>query len=469
MTTTAANPSARYDRMTRSIDDRADCTGYARRVSDAASPWSARFGVGIVGVAVAAAGFAIAFRAVLGAAVHAASGVSNVVTAMEQAAWWWRLAIPVIGAAAAGVFAVLAKRYGGGGVGDVMEAVAIGRTRLSLRATTLRSIASWCAIATGGSLGREGPLIQFGGAAGSAIGERLALDDARRRVLIAAGTAAGFAAAYNTPLAAVAFVLEIVTGIVVVETVVPTLVATVIATALTRAVVGAGPIYGARQFVMRAPGELAAFAGVGIIAAVAAVAFTALVDLGERGFHRVLAPPYRQALGGLGAGLVIVVVPQVAGNGYEPLNQVLDGALALRVVAVLVIAKCFATTSSVASGSPGGVFTPVMLVGGCVGYLGGAALAAAGADVGPPGGYALVGMAAAIAAATHAPMMAAILAFELSGDYAVVLPLVLATALATALARTLRRDSVYTAELRGRPRWRATVAAEEPSRPTSST
>ena len=110
-----------------------------------------------------------------------------------------------------------------------------------------------------------------------------------------------------------------------------------------------------------------------------------------------------------------------------------------------------------------------MLVGGCVGYLGGAALAAAGADVGPPGGYALVGMAAAIAAATHAPMMAAILAFELSGDYAVVLPLVLATALATALARTLRRDSVYTAELRGRPRWRATVAAEEPSRPTSST
>ena len=282
-------------------------------------------------------------------------------------------------------------------------------------------------------------------------------------MLIAAGTAAGFAAAYNTPLAAVAFVLEVVTGVVVVDTVVPTLVATVIATVLTRAAVGSGPIYGTRAFELHHAGELFAFAGVGLVAALVALGFTRLVALGERWFRRPwLKPPLRQALGGLGAGAIIVFVPTVAGNGYEPLNTILDGTPTLAIVAGLLVAKAVATTSSVASGSPGGIFTPTLLIGGCAGYLFGIGLAAAGLEVGPPGGYALVGMAAATAAATHAPLMAAVLAFELSGDYAVVLPLVLATALATALSRTLHRDSIYMTELRARGvSWELTMAGRE--------
>src|SRR5690606_35229173 len=106
---------------------------------------------------------------------------------------------------------------------------------------------------------------------------------------------------------------------------------------------------------------------------------------------------------------IIVFVPQVAGNGFEPLNTILQGGMGLQLIAILLVAKCLATTSSVASGSPGGVFTPTLLIGGCAGYLVGAGFGALGLDVGPPGGYALVGMAAAIAAATHAPFMAAIL------------------------------------------------------------
>jgi CIC family chloride channel protein len=112
------------------------------------------------------------------------------------------------------------------------------------------------------------------------------------------------------------------------------------------------------------------------------------------------------------------------------------------------------------------VFTPTLLLGGCTGYLAGSGLAAAGLDVGSAGGYALVGMAAAIAAATHAPLMAAVLAFELSGDYSVVLPLVLATAIATALARTLDRDSIYMAELRERGvAWELTMSGRHPASP----
>jgi len=413
--------------------------------------WAPGFLIGLALVAAAAGGFAIAFRATLALALRAVAGAANVVDAMAGAGIAARLAIPAVGALAAGALARLVARRAGGGVGDVMEAVALGRARLSLPATLIKSAASWCAIVTGGSLGREGPLIQVGGAAGHEIGAWLGLSAEERRVLIAAGTAAGFAAAYNTPLAAVAFVLEIVAGIVVIDTIVPTLVATVIATAMTRAAVGAGPIYGTRTFVLASAGELAAFAAVAAVCAVVAVGFTQLVQLAERAFRRRRLPaPWRQALGGLGAGAIIAAVPEVAGNGYEPLGHILDGGSAIAAVAVLLLAKAVATASSVGSGSPGGVFTPTLLIGGCTGYLVGAALAALGLEVGPRGGYALVGMAAAIAAATHAPLMAAVLAFELSGDYAVVLPLVLATALATALARTLARDSIYTAELRAR-------------------
>jgi CIC family chloride channel protein len=417
----------------------------------------------LVVVAVAAGGFAIAFRATLTLAVRGVAGVASIVEGMTNADWWWRLSLPMVGALAAGLLSLSIARRGGGGVSDVMEAVALGKTRLSMLVTLVKSAASWCAIVCGGSLGREGPLIQFGGAAGHEVGIRAGLSSDDRRVLIAAGTAAGFAAAYNTPLAAVAFVLEIVAGVVVVDTVVPTLVATVIATAMTRAAVGPGPIYGTRAFVVTHAGELFAFAGVAVAASLIAFGFARLVALGERAFHRGwLKPPWRQALGGLGAGAIIVFIPAVAGNGYEPLNTLLDGTSPIAVVAALLLAKAVATTSSVASGSPGGVFTPTLLLGGCTGYLIGVGLGAAGFDVGPPGGYALVGMAAAIAAATHAPLMAAVLAFELSGDYAVVLPLVLATAIATALARVLGQDSIYMAELRARGvMWELTMAGRE--------
>lgn len=424
-----------------------------------------RFAIGIVLVALAAAGFAIAFRASLSFMWDVAAGAEDVVAAMVAAPWWVCLLLPALGGLVAGVLVRLAaaRKSGGTGVGDVIEAVALGRIRLSLSSALIRAAGSWFAIVTGGSLGREGPLIQFGGTAGDDIGEWLALSIHRRRVLIAAGTAAGFAAAYNTPLAAVVFVLEVVAGVVVMETIVPTLVATVIATGLTRAVVGEGPIYGLRTFVLADLRELVAFAALGVLCAVVAFGFTRLVATAAIAFRRPwLRAPWRQAVGGLGAGAIVAALPLVAGNGYEPLDSILDGTVPLGLVVWILIAKALATTSSVASGSPGGVFTPSMLIGGCTGYLFGAGLDAAGFAVSPPGGYALVGMAAVVAATTHAPLMAAVLAFEVSGDYAVVLPLVLATALATGLARRLDRDSVYTAELRERGvTWELTMAGRE--------
>ena len=406
----------------------------------------------MVAVALLASAFAIAFRAALVFVVHRFGNGPDVVSAARLAPVWLRLLAPAVGGLLAGLLGILVARAPAGqGVADVMEAVVLGRVRLSMRVTLLKSLSSWLAIASGGSLGREGPLIQFGGAAGKWLSDRLELPLSRTRILIAAGTAAGFTAAYNTPLAAVLFVLEVVVGVVALDTVVPVLIATVVATALTRAVVGSGPIYGQRAFQLSSPLELLAFGGLGLFAAVGAQVFMRVLSWGEALFRRAwLKPPWRSALGGLLAGALVAVLPEVAGNGYEPLNAMLNGAFTLKFTLLLLVGKCLATTASVSSGSPGGVFTPTLLIGGGLGFIYAAALSSLGVQVGAAGGYALVGMAAATAATTHAPMMAAVMVFELSGDYAIALPLVLATAVGTFASRGLRRDSIYTAELRQR-------------------
>jgi CIC family chloride channel protein len=175
--------------------------------------------------------------------------------------------------------------------------------------------------------------------------------------------------------------------------------------------------------------------------------------------HHPIPQPLRAALGGLCVGAIAMALPEVAGNGYEPLNAILDGRLALVAVAVLLFAKVFATSASVASGVPGGVFTPMLLVGAALGTLWAWLMSALGAtpDI-TPGSYALVGMAAVTAASIHAPLTAAVLVFELSGDYAIVLPLLLATCLSMTVSRLLRSKSVYEAELRRRGlRWELTL------------
>lgn len=422
-----------------------------REASDR-KPWSLRFAVAVVAVGLLAGAFAAGFRAIFAGLLRLASGQADLVVALEHAPVAARLLLPALGGLVAGLLTALARRSRAGqGVGDVMEAIVLGGVRLSLKVTLLKSAASLAAMVTGGSIGREGPLVQLGAASGHAVARVARGTHEEARLLMAAGTAAGFAAAYNTPLAAVLFVAEVMTGVFSLDVIAPALVATAVASELTRVVVGAGPLYGVRSFDLRAPSELLAFAGLGLVAAFAAQAFMRALSSGESLFARWNAPaPLRAAVGGLGAGVFVAALPSVAGNGYEPLAALLDGRLGLGFVALLVLCKIAATTSSVSSGSPGGVFTPTLLVGGGVGVLYAGALTALGVAHGSAGGYALVGMAAATAATTHAPLMAAVLAFELSGDYAIVLPLVVATSLSAVLSRSLRRDSVYAAELRAR-------------------
>jgi len=417
-----------------------------------------RLGPAVIVVAVVAAAFAVAFRASHTAVVELLGG-ADVVAMIENAPWWERLLLPAVGGLGAGFIALeLARRRGIGGVGYIMEAIVLGRARIPLVRSALQALGAWLAITTGNSLGREGPLIQAGAASGEAARRVFRLDDASARLVLAAGVTAGFASAYNAPIAATLFVVEIVTGVLVLEAVVPMLIATVVATTVTRLATSNAPLYGVHDFGMRSPYELFAFAGLGLVAAPLGVGFLRLISRAD-GWWRRLPLPVRPAAGGLVCGGVLCALPLVSGNGLEPLDMLLDGKLAIAAVAWLLVAKPLATAASFGSGNPGGVFTPTLLLGGCIGTLYAAGLhGVLGESVGTTGSYAVVGLAAALAATTHAPITAAVLACELSGDWRLVLPLLIACALAAGLARRLYIDSVYTAELTKRGlRWRLTL------------
>jgi len=420
----------------------------------------------LLSVAIGAAGFAVLFRRAIGWVFAHGYGAPDVLTAFIGLPWYARIAVPTIGGGLAGFMGALgAKLKGGHGVGEVMEAVALGKGQISLRLTMLKAFGSWLAIVSGGSVGREGPLIQFGGGLGGTLARLFRLRERQIRALIAAGAGAGFAAAYNTPIAAVLFVVEVVTGAVALDLVLPVIIAVPIATALTRLAIGGGPIYGQLSFSMDSNAELALYAGLGLLAGVTGPLFMILLKGGETFFVKLTSQrPARAALGGALVGLIATVLPQVTGNGYEAINLILSQRLELSVLIVLLFAKAIATTASVSSGSPGGVFTPSLLLGAALGAIVGHLVSRFGppSATGAVAAYALVGMAAVIAATTHAPLMATVLVFELSGDYAIVLPLLTACAIATVLSRSVHRESIYTEELRRRgSQWEVKVVATE--------
>jgi len=424
----------------------------------------AKFVLAILVVGLVGAAFAIAFRASLQHALHFAFHEDDILSSFRALPMVWRLVVPAMGGLAAGLLGlVAARRAGGHGVAEILEAVALGRGQPSIPMALLKGLGSFAAIVSGGSIGREGPIVQFGSGAGALVGGVLKLPPIRVRALVAAGTAAGFAAAYDAPIAATLFVLEIVTGLLALEVLLPVLAATSLSTYLTRLALGEAPLYGLRTFRLVSGKELVVYALLGTLAGLLGPVFMAALDGGDRLAKKLALPrPIRGALGGLIVGGLAVRLPEICGNGSEAINLILDARFGLGMLVLLLAAKLFATVTSVSSGSPGGVFTPSLFLGAALGAsLEGAARAGAPwlVEGSHPGAYALVGMAGLVAATTHAPLMATALVFELSADASLLPPLLVATAIATTLGRRLRPDSIYTEELarRGIP-WRGNIA-----------
>lgn len=367
-----------------------------------------------------------------------------------QLPWYLRVVLPCAGGLAAGVFLVLARRYRGQSAPDYMDAIAGGSGEVSAPQTLLRSASSLCTIASGGSIGREGSMVQLAALGASLLGRVVRFDRERLRLLVACGAAAGITSAYNAPIAAAFFVGEIVLGPLLMESVGPMMIASVVANITMRRLPGYKPTYEMPAFPVVGNLEVPLFAALGILAGLAAPQFIALLAAARRRFAKSSLPlPLRLALGGLGVGIISVWVPQVWGNGYSVVNSLLHTPWVWTAVLTILVFKVVATLLTAGSGAVGGIFTPTLFVGAALGYLFGLGVhELMPAMVSSPAAYAIVGMAAFLAAATGAPLMAILMIFEMTLSYQVMLPLMLGCVLAYYVARGAGGLPMYEITLR---------------------
>ncbi|NUT59727.1 ClcB-like voltage-gated chloride channel protein [Herbaspirillum sp. C9C3] len=363
----------------------------------------------------------------------------------KSLSWPVRLLLPACGGVVAGLFLVWAKRTPAGNGGDYMEAVAIGDGAIPVRNTLLRSISSLASIASGGSIGREGPMVQLSALCASLMGKFSHFPSSRLRLLVACGAAAGITSAYNAPIAGAFFITEIVLGSLVMESFGPVVVASVVANITMRELPGYRASYQMPYFPEIGGWEVLLFLVLGVLAGILAPQFLRVLELGKQGFARFRLPlPVRLGVGGLLVGLISVEVPEVWGNGYSLVNSLLHTTWLWQAVLVVLVVKVLATAITVGSGAVGGIFTPTLFVGAAVGYLfGDAAQALLPFHMSQPFAYAMVGMGAFLAAASYAPLMAILMIFEMTLSYQVVLPLMLSCVVAYVVARSVDGRSMY--------------------------
>lgn len=362
--------------------------------------------------------------------------------------WYWRLLLPTLGALLAGALLSWERRLRREpGERDYMEAIAEGDGRVPLRSSLLRATSSLATIVSGGSIGREGAMVQLAALSGSLSGRRWA-DSSTLRLCTACGAAAGLASVYHTPLAGAMFVAEVVLGSITVERLIPLFAAAVAATLTVHALGSeAAPFALAQGGAPLGGGALALLLIVGLAAGLLGPPFLALLDRTRRAFLRVPGPlVLRMALGALLMGAITVLVPEVAGNGYEPIRAILHEAPLSVPVGWLLLAKITATLLIAGSGAIGGIFTPALFIGATLGSL----IAGAAAALSLPGLstdtvlLALVGMGAFMTAVSHAPLMSILMVFEMTMDASLLLPLMCGCVLAYTVSGLFRRrNSLY--------------------------
>jgi len=351
----------------------------------------------------------------------------------------------------------LAPSAGGHGVPEVMEAVARRGGLMKARVGFVKLIASSLNIGLGGSVGKEGPIVQVGAAFGSALGRFFGVHGRPVRTLVGCGAAAGIAAVFNAPIGGVMFALEIVIGSYSLSAFAPVLIASVAGSVTARRLMGAESAFAIPESLKEgltivSPWEMGAYALMGLLFGVLSVGFTRTLYLIEDGAKDWKASPWVKAcVAGLLVGTAGLFLPEVLGEGHHTMTRVLTGEsshLSWAVLLALGVVKLLATAFTIGGGGSGGVFAPTLFVGAMFGALFGMGLEAVFPDhVGSVGAYALAGMAALLAGTAHAPMTAILLLFEMSDNYLLILPLMTASVLATVVASRLLPDSIYTLPL----------------------
>ncbi len=378
------------------------------------------------------------------------SGEFNLGT-VNEIDWFWKLIIPTSGGLFVGlIIQFVAREAKGHGVPEVMEAIALRNGIIRPRVVVAKLIASAVYIASGGSVGREGPVIQIGSAMGSTVGQFFRVNPRRMRTFVACGAASGIAAAFNAPVAGALFAVEVILGDFAVPQFSPVVISSVMATVVSRHFLGDFPAFVVPKYHLQSPVELAFYLVLGFLAGGVALLFIKTLYGFEGFFDKKKWPePVKTGLGGLGIGVIGIIVPQIFGVGYDTITSALNGTLIWQMALALVFLKIFATSLSLGSGGSGGIFAPSLFLGAVLGSFYGAVIAHyfPALDI-YPGAYALVAMGGVVAAATHGPIAAILIIFEMSNDYKIILPLMITCIISTLIAMRLKPESIYTLKLK---------------------
>ena len=387
---------------------------------------------------------------------------------------WSYLIVPVVGALLVGpLIAWFAREAKGHGVPEVMQALIMSGGRIRPRVAVAKIIASALCIGTGGSAGREGPIVQVGSALGSLMGQLLHLSDERIKNLVSCGAAAGIAATFNAPIAGVAFALEVLMSELQVRMFGNVVIASVSAAVVSQMFLGDRPAFSVPSYTLHSPEALFFYLLLGLVSALVGIMFIHMLAWFEDVFDSWKFPlALKPAVGALLLGLLGVLymylpgvgfsnptefqlgmplienIPRVYGAGFTFIEEALHGEVNVYLLAILVILKPLATSFTLGSGNSGGVFAPSLFAGAMLGGAMGTLFSYWQPELaGPTGAYALVGMAAVFAATARAPFTAILIVFEMSNDYSMILPLMVATITAGYLAQALYPDSIYTIKL----------------------
>ncbi|HEV2851876.1 MAG TPA: chloride channel protein [Thermoanaerobaculia bacterium] len=428
--------------------------------------------IGLVGVISGLLGLATEF--LIGLVQRVLWGASgDLIALVPKVPRWVVVAAPAAGGALLGLILWLSRRRmkgegNGEGMAMLIESVALSGGKIAPRPVLINALAAIVTVGSGGSLGREGPMIRLGAMVSSWMGQKLELPPHRLKILLGCGAAAGLAATYNIPIGGTLFAMEVILGNFALEIFGPIVTSSVIATLIARSLTGNQPLYAAPEYALSSGWEMLLYVGLGIVGAFASVAFMVGVSWGGTAFRKlsrmkILPRPFQPVVGMALLGVLGLYAPYALGRGYGLINLALAGQLKLparlalpqefTILLLLGIAvvKLAATAITRGSGGAGGLFTPSLafgaLVGGAYGYWMHSLWPHAAS---PYGAYAAVGMAAVMAGTSHAPISAILILFEFTGNYDLILPVMLASIVSSLLARRLRPYSIYTESLRGR-------------------
>lgn len=361
-----------------------------------------------------------------------------------------KIGMPALGGLIVGILVYFGAREAKGhGVPEVMEAVALRDGFIRKRVALVKILASAVSIGSGGSVGREGPIVQIGSSIGSSVAQFFHIPRMHMKTMVGCGAAAGIAATFNAPIAGVLFALEVILGDFGLMSFSPVVLSSVTATTISRHYFGDLPAFVIPEYSIVSLWEYLFYPVLGVLAGLIGLAFTSILYKSEDLVDAVKFPEWlKPAIGGALLGLILLKFPHVFGVGYGSINLTLVNEMEFTLLFMLIWIKMAATSITIGTGGSGGIFAPSLFIGAMTGGAFGSFLHSVfPAITASSGAYALVAMGGVVAGTTHAPITAIIILFELTGQYTIILPLMMTCILSTIIASSLKQGSIYTIKL----------------------